>query len=212
VEDSEFLETALVAVPNALVKEWNVRYEHLSSWVVPRSSAKIAEDNDYALFAVVVFKRYHDEFAQKCRENKFILRDFTFSEEQITKQQEELASADDAEKELWTELLRLSRTNFSEAFQLLVHLKVIRLFVESVLRYGLPSNYTGIVIKPDPKSTKKVLATVTTQFAYLAPRTNAPSKVANQKSNTEEVAGEYQQLMEQEFFDFVMFEVPWIVG
>jgi V-type H+-transporting ATPase subunit C len=27
-----------------------------------------------------------------------------------------------------------------------------------------------------------------------------------------EVAGEYQQLMEQEFFDFVLFEVPWIVN
>lgn len=46
-----------------------------------------------------------------------------------------------------TELLRLSSTNFSEAFQVLVHLKVVRLFVESVLRYGLPANYTGVVIK-----------------------------------------------------------------
>lgn len=46
-----------------------------------------------------------------------------------------------------TELLHLSRTNFSEAFQILVHLKVIRLFVESVLRYGLPANYIGIAIK-----------------------------------------------------------------
>ena len=46
-----------------------------------------------------------------------------------------------------TELLRISRTNFSEAFKLLVHLKVLRLFVESVLRYGLPANYVGLVIK-----------------------------------------------------------------
>lgn len=46
-----------------------------------------------------------------------------------------------------TELLRVSRTNFSESLQILVHLKVVRLFVESVLRYGLPANYLGIVIK-----------------------------------------------------------------
>jgi hypothetical protein len=46
-----------------------------------------------------------------------------------------------------TELLRLSRTNFSESFQILVHLKVVRLFVESVLRYGLPANYVGLAIK-----------------------------------------------------------------
>lgn len=44
-------------------------------------------------------------------------------------------------------MLRLTRTNFSEAFQLLVHLKVTRLFVESVLRYGLPAEYAGVIIK-----------------------------------------------------------------
>jgi V-type H+-transporting ATPase subunit C len=48
---------------------------------------------------------------------------------------------------LQTELLHISRTNFSESFQLLVHLKVVRLFIESVLRYGLPANYSGVVIK-----------------------------------------------------------------
>ena len=46
-----------------------------------------------------------------------------------------------------TELLRLARTSFSESFQILVHLKVIRLFVESVLRYGLPAEYIGIVVE-----------------------------------------------------------------
>ena len=41
----------------------------------------------------------------------------------------------------------MSRTNFSEAFQILVHLKVLHLFVESVLRYGLPASYTGFIAK-----------------------------------------------------------------
>ncbi len=38
-------------------------------------------------------------------------------------------------------------TNFSEAMQILVHLKVVELFVESVLRYGLPAEYTGLVVR-----------------------------------------------------------------
>jgi V-type H+-transporting ATPase subunit C len=81
----------------------------------------IASDDEYVLFGVVVFKRVHDEFVQKCRENKlespaitvvgsclialflprFIVRDFVYSEEQITKQREELNMADTTEKELW---------------------------------------------------------------------------------------------------------------
>lgn len=46
-----------------------------------------------------------------------------------------------------TEMLRVARTNFSEGYKALVHLKVVRLFVESVLRYGLPALYTGIIVK-----------------------------------------------------------------
>jgi len=92
-----------------------------------------------------------------------------------------------------------------------VHLKVVRLFVESVLRYGLPANYIGITIKPEPKSTKKTLSVLQSHFVYLGPR----SKGANSKQSSqadEEFIGEYQTLMEQEFFDFVLFEVPWIVN
>lgn len=43
----------------------------------------------------------HDEFVNKCRESKFIVRDFVFSEESIHTQREELEVADVTEKELW---------------------------------------------------------------------------------------------------------------
>ncbi|KAJ7932639.1 hypothetical protein B0H13DRAFT_1701601 [Mycena leptocephala] len=208
VQDSEYLETLLVAVPRTNVKDWNSKYERLSSMVVPRSSTSVASDDEYTLFSVVVFRRVHDEFVQKCRENKFIVRDFVFSEEEFAKQHQELEMADTTEKELWTELLRLARTNFSESIQILVHLKVIRLFVESVLRYGLPANYLGIAVKPDPKSAKKTFGLLQTQFSYLRPRSN---RAKGGRGENDEFAGEYQTLMDQEFFDFVMYEVPWIV-
>jgi V-type H+-transporting ATPase subunit C len=208
IQDSEYLETCLVAVPKILAKEWNLKYERLTNMVVPRSSSPIASDSEYTLFGVVIFKRVHDEFLQKCRENKFIVRDFAYSEEQIVKEGEELEIADTTEKELWTELLRLSRTNFSESFQILVHLKILRLFVESVLRYGLPANYVGLAIRPEPKYTKKTLSVLTNHLSYLSPRSSGRA----QKQNApDEFAGEYQALMEQEFFDFVLYEVPWIV-
>ena len=81
---------------------------------------QIATDDEYTLFGVVVFKRVHDEFIQKCRDNKFvsscrsrgrlltnlfsprfIVRDFVYSEDLIEKQREELSAADTTEKELW---------------------------------------------------------------------------------------------------------------
>ncbi|KAJ2928753.1 hypothetical protein H1R20_g8229, partial [Candolleomyces eurysporus] len=211
VLDSEYLETILVAVPKNLVKEWYGSYERLSSMVVPRSSKELLSDEEFALFSVVIFKRIHDDFLQKCRERKFIVRDFVFSEEEIEKEKQDLETAGTTERELWTELLRLTRTNFSEAFQLLVHLKVIRLFVESVLRYGLPSSYIGVAIKPNPKSAKKIFDILQRQFTYLSPRSNPVQKRAGKATGQEDFVGEYQNILDQEFFDFVLYEVPWVI-
>ena len=68
------------------IKDWSLKYERLTAMVVPRSSLyvdrvliliadlqvyrTIASDEEYTLFGVVVFRRVHDEFVQKCRENK----------------------------------------------------------------------------------------------------------------------------------------------
>ncbi|TEB39299.1 V-ATPase subunit C family protein [Coprinellus micaceus] len=208
---SEYLETVLVAVPKNLVKEWYSSYERLSSMIVPRSAKELLADDEFVLFSVVIFKRIHDDFIQKCRERKFLVRDFTFSEEEITREQDELENANATEKELWTELLRLARTNFSESFQLLVHLKVVRLFAESVLRYGLPSNYIGVVVKPAPKSAKKIFDVLQRQFTYLSPRSNPVQKRAQKPTGQEDFLGEYQNVLDQEFFDFVLYEVPWVI-
>lgn len=115
------------------------------------------------------------------------------------------------------ELLTLSRTNFSEAFQALTHLKMVRLFVESILRYGPPANFAGVVILPDPKSTKRLVTTLQAHFAYLAPRSKGSKGKSTGAStsggdSTAEYGGEYAALMEEEIFDFVLMEVPRVVN
>jgi len=210
IQESEYMETMLVAVQKTAKKDFLAKYEKLVSMVVPRSANAITSDDEFILYTVVIFRRVHDDFIQKCRENKYMVRDFQFSEDRLDKEREQLQMADTTEKELWTELLRLSRTNFSEAFQLLVHLKIVRLFVESVLRYGLPSNYVGLVVKPNPQASNRTLSILQDHFKYLASRsTGGRGKTGS--NDTEDFAGEYQTVLDQEFFNFVVFEVPWIV-
>ncbi|KAF8480952.1 hypothetical protein DFH94DRAFT_436267 [Russula ochroleuca] len=211
LQDSEYMQSILVAVPRNLVKTWNSSYEHLATMVVPRSATSLASDEDYTLFTVVIFRKVYDAFVQKCRENKYIVRDFHYSADQIEKEQEEMQIANTAEKELWTELLRLSEINFSEAFQAFMHLKVVRLYVESVLRYGLPANYVGIAMKPEPKTTKRTLMVLQRQFSYLSARSQGAAKKGGVSTN-EDFVGEYQSLLDQEFFDFVLYEIPWVVS
>lgn len=81
------------------------------------------------------------------KSSRFQVREFVWDDQVAENQRLELEEANVSEKELWTELLRLARTNFSEAYMVLTHLKVIRSFVESVLRYGLPAEYFGVAVK-----------------------------------------------------------------
>jgi V-type H+-transporting ATPase subunit C len=86
-----------------------------------------------------------------------------------------------------------------------------------VLRYGPPANFAGLVILPDPKSTKRLVTNLQTHFAYLAPRSNGSKGKALAAStsggdNAAEYGGEYAALMEEEIFDFVLMEVPRVVN
>ncbi|KAE8231661.1 hypothetical protein CF326_g3320 [Tilletia indica] len=202
---SEYLETLLVAVPQNLIKDWQTKYERLTAMVVPRSSRKIAQDSEFALFNVTVFKKVKEDFISKSRENKFQVREFEWNDDIVEKQKDELEQASSAEKELWTELLRLSRTNFSEAYQALAHLKVIRTFVESVLRYGLPADYFAFTVKPNPKKTKNLISTLNSYFAHLAPH-QGKQKGDDVATTDAETPGEYLQLLEDEVYPFVVVE------
>lgn len=51
--------------------------------IVPRSSQLITQDGDYGLFTVSLFKKVIEEFKLHARERKFIVRDFTYNEEEM---------------------------------------------------------------------------------------------------------------------------------
>jgi V-type H+-transporting ATPase subunit C len=128
-------------------KNWLDIYESLTQMVVPRSSEKIAQDEEYALYNVTLFQRVVDEFTAKAREQKFIVRDFKWNEEQLAQEKEESNRIGASEKEQWSGLLRLCKVNFGETFQCWTHIKMLRLFVESILRYGLPPDFQAILFK-----------------------------------------------------------------
>lgn len=51
-----------------------------------------------------------------------------------------------------------------QAFSCYLHLAVIRLFVESILRYGLPPQFQAAVVKPLPKMEARLRAVLAASF------------------------------------------------
>jgi len=167
VLDSEYLVTLLVVVPLSNINDWNNKYEKLTDMIVPRSSQLIYQDNDHALLSVSLFHKVVDEFKQKARESKFLVRDFTYDEEQLKSGKNELTKLHTDKKKQFGPLVRWLKVNFGESFTAWIHVKALRVFVESVLRFGLPVNFQGMVLLPQKKQTKKLRDTLNELYFHL---------------------------------------------
>jgi V-type H+-transporting ATPase subunit C len=139
-----------------LYKEWYQNYETITSMVVPRSSRMLAEDDDYGLFVVTVFRKVAGDFKHLAKEYRFMVRDFEFDESELEVTQKERQQAESEVNKQWAILIRWCRTYFSELFVGWMHVKVMRLFVESILRYGLPPIFQAVIMEPHKKTEKRL--------------------------------------------------------
>lgn len=120
--------------------------------VVPRSAIEVSKDEEFTLFAVTTFKdtelkKHSTEFVQKCREQKWTPRQYKYVEGGREEEQRELDRVAREEKKVWGEALRLGRTGWSESVMVWAHVMTLRVFVETVLRYGLPLEFVAALIK-----------------------------------------------------------------
>ena len=161
IQDSEYLETHLVAVPKQLTKDFIKSYETISPFIVPRSAELIEADNEYSLYAVTTFKKHGQEFVHKCREHKWTPRDFKYKEGGREEEEKEVEKVKKDERKVWGEALRLGRTAWGEAVMAWIHVLALRVFVETVLRYGLPLNFVCGLITVCRSSNALVSRTLT---------------------------------------------------
>jgi V-type H+-transporting ATPase subunit C len=146
VQSSDYIETHLVVVPNSSVKDFLRSYETLSPMVVPRSANRVTSDDEYTLYIVATFKKHSPEFLHKAREKKWVPRDFKFKEGGKEEEAREFDRVGGEEKRVWGETLRLGRTGWSEGVMVLIHVLALRVFVETVLRYGLPLDFVSVLV------------------------------------------------------------------
>ncbi|XP_076638156.1 V-type proton ATPase subunit Vha44 isoform X1 [Colletes latitarsis] len=165
--DSEYLTTLLVIVPRDSFHEWQNNYERLTPMIVPRSTQLIFEDAYHGLFTVTLFKKVIEEFKVQAREKKYIVRDFTYNEEEMAAGKNEITKLVTDKKKQFGPLVRWLKVNFSECFCAWIHVKALRVFVESVLRYGLPVNFQAILLHPHKNCTRRLRTVLNQLYAHL---------------------------------------------
>lgn len=173
--------------------------------VVPRSATLIASDDEYSLYNTTLFKKYASEFILKAREHKWTPREFRYSEQLISTLRQELQVATEQERKSWGEVIRLCHAAYSDIIQNWTHLKAIRIFVEAVLRYGLPPNFLNSSILVPTRSQKKVEEVLVNKFGYLGGNAFQKDKKGKLKADTD--LHEYGAIVDSEYKPFVFEEL-----
>lgn len=224
-DDSEYLQQHLIAVPSTLVKDFLKSYEQISPMVVPRSAQLLAKDDEFQLFAVTVFKKHSAEFVHKCREQRWTPREMKFTDGGREAEEQELRKLEKEETKVRGEALRMGRTGYSDAVMGWIHVLTLRVFVETVLRYGLPLSYVcGLVkvclvksshthvaslltfLQTDPKRAKKAKSSLDARFSDLGGNAMSKDKkgrvVKDDSSMQQEMAG----FGDQNYEPYVFYE------
>jgi len=156
--------------------------------VVPGSALKLLQDGDYVLYAVTILKghyeagfidesknefqqgqfiSYLEDFAREAKAQKYTVREFHFDPTKAQTNIQKAKELDAAVEQLHLGITRWCRSHFPEAFKAWIHSKVIRAFVESILKYGLPRDFITVIIKPKPKQEKKLEMELQKLYAHL---------------------------------------------
>lgn len=171
VLDSEYMTSMVVVVPKAQMGEFVSTNHTMAKWVVPNSAKLITEDLEYGLYTLVIFKKSIDEFKASAREKRYTLREFTYDAAAIENDKAKKVADTREFDRLKGMLANWCQVNYAEVYTMMLHLKAVRIFVESVLRYGLTTNYSSgmgpnfkaFLLQPKKGMTeklRKVLATL----------------------------------------------------
>ncbi|XP_070798175.1 V-type proton ATPase subunit C 1 isoform X2 [Pituophis catenifer annectens] len=179
--------------------DWMKQYETLTDMIVPRSTNVLSEDQDNYLCNVTLFRKAVDEFKHKARENKFMVRDFQYNEEEMKADKEEMNRLSTDKKKQFGPLVRWLKVNFSEAFIAWIHVKALRVFVESVLRYGLPVNFQAMLLQPNKRTMKKLREILYDLYKHL------DSSAAAIIDATMDIPG--LNLSQQEYYPYVYYKI-----
>lgn len=104
------------------------------------------------------------EYCEKAKTHGLLIRQFDFNPEKFKEELKELTKIEHALQLANNKLTTKSFYAFSELYIALVHLKVMRVFIDGVLRFGIPITFAIAIIRPNPSQDKAILDTLNQQF------------------------------------------------
>lgn len=161
MKTTDYLCTMLCFVPHGNEKHFLETYMTLvDGFVVPFSALRIdkGEDEKMQLYRVIVMKHVKDDFKNQCQ-SKLRIACREYNEEELSRkpmEEKEIEKLSNESEQKKHDLQRHAESGYSEVFYALMHLKYLRLYVESCLKYTSGDYYSVIVYVPKEREQKLI--------------------------------------------------------
>jgi len=185
---SPHLTTVIVVIPKNGEREFLRQYESFDcsrrekegealkpgEGVVPQSAKQLSgegtqDKEENTLWRVVLTRNAIEGFKKTCREQKIIARDFEYDADGFeaikrnrVKLSEELATK-------MANLKGLCLASWSDVMIGWMHVKAMRVFVEGVLRYGVPPTFVAYVMRQKDSAKPQVVRDALTRALFSGP-------------------------------------------
>ena len=112
---------------------------------------------------------YIEPLKMAFREKRFVIREFIYDPLKAGGLDGQIQAASTEAQQVKTTIVRWCEAHYGEVYSGWIHLKVIRGFIESVLRYGLPLDFLPVFIEPNMKREKQLKVALADAISRLRP-------------------------------------------
>ena len=170
---SSAFSTVVAIVHKSKVPQFLTSYEKIIQWneqgvfgAVPKSarSLEIEDKDGHQLWTVIVFTDKLEEYLLEGRKVGLVLRKFKYDAEAYKKELQAKTEYENKVNLLKNTLATKSMYGFSELLIALMHLKVMRAFIDGVLRFGIPPKFFIGLVQPVKGQEKQLLASLNEKF------------------------------------------------
>ena len=133
---------------------------------------------------------------------KCSVRDFSYSVEEYANNQSRVKQLQAEYSKQENNLKRHCAASYSDTLVAWMHCKAIRVFVEAILRYGVPPNFAAFIVKPTGKNQTKLRSILSDVFSasglfgqsYIGSAADKKASSAEKEGDTDEAYYPYVSL------------------
>lgn len=142
------------------------------------------------ILSVTCMREEINEYIKVLKKNGFYAQQFDYDLQGHLNREEQRKKLEKDLENTLTRSVKIINQYYSTVFKALVHIKIMRVFIDSVLRFGLPreSRFFLGIIKPGKNQDSKIFADLTDHFA---------------EEHLREFYGEKQEAQDEDFFPYI---------